>query len=144
MSSSRIVLDANFIRPRYNGHCFADLPATIKYVLTGQGAPSLDPALLTAVQGPCDTVVLFFIDAFGWRFFERYQDRYPFLSDIGRGGAVARLTSQFPSTTAAHITCIHTGQPAGHSGVFEWQYYEPSLDAIITPLPFAPSRQQPA
>ena len=131
------MLDARFIRPRYNGHCFADLPATIKYVLTGQGAPSLAPTLLTAVQGPCDTVVLFFIDAFGWRFFERYQDRYPFLSDIGREGSVARLTSQFPSTTAAHITCIHTGQPAGHSGVFEWQYYEPSLDAIITPLPFA-------
>jgi hypothetical protein len=63
------VLDARFIRPRYNGHCFADLPATIKWVLTGQGAPSLAPTLLTAVQGPCDTVVLFFIDAFGWRFF---------------------------------------------------------------------------
>ncbi|MCY4603262.1 MAG: alkaline phosphatase family protein [Gemmatimonadetes bacterium] len=131
-----IVLDDRFIRPRYNGHCFADLPATIKWILTGQGAPSLDPTLLTAV-GPCDTVVLFFIDSFGWRFFERYQDRYPFLSDIGRGGSVNRITSQFPSTTAAHITCIHTGQPVGHSGVFEWQYYEPSLDAIITPLPFA-------
>ena len=83
-------------------------------------------------------MVLFFIDSFGWRFFERYQDRYPFLSDIGRGGSVNRLTTQFPSTTAAHITCIHTGAVApGRSGVFEWQYYEPSLDAIITPLPFA-------
>ena len=28
------VLDDRFIRPRYNGHCFADLPATIKWVLT--------------------------------------------------------------------------------------------------------------
>ncbi len=139
MSLCRIVLDARFIRPRYNGHCFADLPATIKWILTGQGSPSLDPALLTAVQGPCDTVVLFFIDAFGWRFFERCQNCYPFLSDIGRGGWVARLTAQFPSTTAAHVTCIHTGQPVGRSGVFEWQYYEPTLDAIITPLPFAPA-----
>ena len=136
MSLDRIVLDDRFIRPRYNGHCFADLPATIKWILTGQGSPSLDPALLTAV-GPCDTVVLFFVDSFGWRFFERYQDRYPFLSDIGREGSVNRLTAQFPSTTAAHITCIHTGLSPGRSGVFEWQYYEPSLDAIITPLPFA-------
>ena len=137
MSPSRIVLDARFIRPRYNGHCFADLPATIKWILTGQKSPSLDPALLTAVQGPCDAVVLFFVDAFGWRFFERCADRYPFLTDIGRGGLVARLTAQFPSTTAAHVTCIHTGQPVGRSGVFEWQYYEPTLDAIIAPLPFA-------
>ena len=133
MNPSRIVLDARFSRPRYNGHCFADLPATIKWLLTGRGSPSLDPAL----QGPCDTVVLFFVDAFGWCFFERCQDRYPFLGDIGRRGSAARLTAQFPSTTAAHVTCIHTGQPVGRSGVFEWQYYEPSLDAIITPLPFA-------
>ena len=44
-----IVLDDRFIRPRYNGHCFADLPATIKWILTGQGAPSLAPVLLTAL-----------------------------------------------------------------------------------------------
>ena len=34
MNLYRIVLDDRFIRPRYNGCCFADLPATIKWVLT--------------------------------------------------------------------------------------------------------------
>jgi hypothetical protein len=28
----------------------------------------------------------YFIDAFGWRFFERYVDRYPFLSRFVREG----------------------------------------------------------
>ena len=31
------MLDDRFI-PRYNGHCFADLPATIKFEMTKHGA----------------------------------------------------------------------------------------------------------
>ncbi len=42
------MLDARFSRPRYNGHCFADLSATIKWIPTGQETPGLNPALLTA------------------------------------------------------------------------------------------------
>ena len=51
-------------------------------------------------------MVLFFVDAFGWRFFAPRAESYPFLADIGRQGAVAQLTSQFPSTTAAHVTAL--------------------------------------
>ena len=45
--------------------------------------------------------------------------------------------SQFPSTTASHVTCLHSGLEVGQSGVFEWQYYEPELDAVIAPLLFS-------
>jgi predicted AlkP superfamily pyrophosphatase or phosphodiesterase len=69
--------------------------------------------------------------------FERYAERFPFLSRLLNDGYVTKLTSQFPSTTAAHITTIHTGMPVGESGVFEWFYYEPVLDAMIAPLLFS-------
>jgi len=80
--------------------------------------------------------VLFLVDGFGWRFFERFQDA-PFIRRLTRGGKVEKLTSQFPSTTAAHVTTIHTGLTVGQSGVYEWFYYEPELDSIIAPLLFS-------
>ena len=83
-----------------------------------------------------DAVVLFLVDGFGWRFFERFQDA-PFIKSIAKHGKIEKLTSQFPSTTAAHVTTIHTGLPVGVSGVHEWFYYEPQVDAIIAPLLFS-------
>src|SRR5512137_902092 len=104
--------------PRYDSGGFAALPKRI-----------LD--LISANR--YDSVVLFFIDAFGWRFFEKFRHT-PFLQQIISGGAVTKLTSQFPSTTAAHITTIHTGMPVGEHGIFEWYYYEPIIDNVIAPL----------
>ncbi len=134
----------DFIKPQYGSHCFADLPATIKYLLTGVGPPSLAPDVLERFDHPYDTVILFFIDAFGWRFIERYGDDDPFLRRLAQEGQVSKLTSQFPSTTMAHATTIHTGLPVGQSGAYEWQYYEPQVDAMIAPLLFsyAGSRQR--
>ena len=82
-------------------------------------------------------MVLLFVDAFGWRFFEQYHQRSPFLQRVVEQGLVSKLTSQFPSTTAAHVTTIHTGLPVGESGVYEWYYYEPLLDRMIAPLLFS-------
>jgi len=125
------------VRPQYDTYCFANIPQTIKHLLAGEGKPLLPPDVFGGLPQRYDAVFLFFVDAFGWRFLESGQDRYPFLRHLSSEGVVTRLTAQFPSTTAAHTTCIHTGLPVGQSGVFEWQYYEPRLDAIIAPLPFS-------
>ena len=114
-------MNPTFIKPQYDEGGFAGIPERIKNAFA---------------SGEYDAVILFLVDGFGWRFFERFQD-VPFLRRIARHGRVEKLTSQFPSTTAAHLTTIHTGWNVGQSGVHEWIYYEPLVDAIIAPLLFS-------
>jgi predicted AlkP superfamily pyrophosphatase or phosphodiesterase len=114
-------MDAQFIKPRYDEGGFSSLP---------------DRVVNAFASGNYDAVVLFLIDGFGWRFFERFQDA-PFFKRVANHGTIEKLTSQFPSTTAAHLTTIHTGLPVGQSGVYEWYYYEPLVDQIIAPLLFS-------
>ena len=111
-------METNFIIPRYDAGGFASLPQHISELLSANRY---------------DAVVLFLIDAFGWRFFDRFQDS-AFLQQITHTGTITKLTSQFPSTTSAHITTLHTGMPVGEHGIFEWYYYEPTLDQVIAPL----------
>ena len=114
-------MNGTFVKPRYDEGGFAGIPNRIVDAFT---------------SGHYDAVVLFLIDGFGWRFFERFQE-VPFLKRIAKHGTIEKLTSQFPSTTAAHLTTIHTGLPVGASGVYEWYYYEPQLDQVIAPLLFS-------
>jgi predicted AlkP superfamily pyrophosphatase or phosphodiesterase len=114
-------MNPEFIKPRYDEGGFVGIPNRIKDAFA---------------SGKYDAVVLFFVDAFGWRFFERFQDA-PFIKRFVKNGQIEKLISQFPSTTAAHLTAIHTGWNVGQSGVYEWIYYEPQVDALISPLLFS-------
>jgi predicted AlkP superfamily pyrophosphatase or phosphodiesterase len=114
-------MNKEFVKPRYDSGGFAGIPDRIKAAFE---------------SGDYDAIVLFLVDGFGWRFFERFQEA-PFLKRLTRGGRVEKLISQFPSTTAAHLTTIHTGWTVGQSGVHEWIYYEPQVDALIAPLLFS-------
>jgi hypothetical protein len=111
-------MKSNFIKPRYDAGGFANLPKSISESLSAN---------------QYDAVVFFLIDGFGWRFFEKFQAE-AFLKASSQGGSVTKLTAQFPSTTAAHLTTIHTGMPVGEHGIFEWYFYEPTLDKVIAPL----------
>ena len=130
-------LNAHFIRPLYETYCFSRLPQTIRALLVDGVEPGISFGPRQDLYQEYDSVILFFIDAFGWRFFQQFADSHPFLRRIVDEGLVCKLTSQFPSTTAAHVTAIHTGLPVGQSGVYEWFYYEPLVDALIAPLLFS-------
>ncbi|MBO9309393.1 MAG: alkaline phosphatase family protein [Chloroflexi bacterium] len=65
------------------------------------------------------------------------DQRYPALRRFADEGVISKISVQFPSTTAAHVTTINAMQSVGESGVYEWFYYEPILDAIIAPLTFS-------
>ena len=93
---------------------FADIPVTVERLLTGGGRTRVGVVLL---------------DAFGRRFLERHA-AHPFLRRL----AVTDLATQFPPTTTAHVTTMHTGRPVGEHGLYEWNVYEPSLDEVVTPV----------
>ena len=111
----------NFVKPRYDQGGFADLPARVQRIFESEQA---------------QTVIFFFLDGFGWRFYQQFKE-HPLFAELAKYGSVEKITSQFPSTTAAHVTTWHTGLPVGKSGVYEWTYYEPKLDALFCPLLFS-------
>jgi hypothetical protein len=95
---------------------FADIPRYVERLLT---------------SGERTRVGVVLLDGFGRRFLERHAD-HPFLRRL----EITALTTQFPSTTTAHVTTMHTGLPVGEHGLYEWNVYEPALDAVVIPLRF--------
>lgn len=93
---------------------FADIPPTVERLLG---------------TGERRAVGVVLLDAFGRRFLERHAD-HPFLRRL----AVTDIATQFPPTTTAHVTTMHTGRPVGDHGLYEWNIYEPALDAVVIPL----------
>jgi len=82
-------------------------------------------------------LVFIFVDAFGWLFFERFRRGSSLLQRFEREGTAELAHSQFPSTTACHVTTAHFGLPVAETGIFEWNYFEPLADAVISPLLFS-------
>jgi hypothetical protein len=103
---------------------FADIPPYVERLL---------------VSGERERVGVVLLDGFGRRFLERHAS-HPFLRRL----TVTELTTQFPSTTTAHVTTMHTGRPVGEHGLYEWNVYEPALDTVITPLRFQHSGDEPS
>jgi len=125
---------ADWRRPERGRRCFDQLPATVERLLTGttDGAAVAEPLLRERFE----RVVFVYLDAFGCAMLERHADHRVFTRARGEG-IVLELTSQFPSTTTAEVTTIHSGLPVAEHGLYEWHLYEPALDRLITPLLFS-------
>jgi hypothetical protein len=119
--SEKSAMESNFIIPQYGTHGFTGI---------------LPKALEELLNHKYEAVVFFLVDGFGMRFVERFQEA-PFLSEITKKGTLQKVVSQFPSTTTSHLATLHTGQPVGEHGIYEWYYYEPTLDMVIAPLLFS-------
>ncbi len=131
------LFSSSFRKPLYESYSFSRITDTILQLLIGKAPHPLPSDCLGDVSQEVENVLLFFVDGFGWEFFEKFAPKYPFLQRFISEGTVSKITSQFPSTTAAHVTTICTGQEVGQTGVYEWFYYEPLVDAMIAPLPFS-------
>jgi len=124
-----------FRKPLYTSWNFARIPATISYLLTGEERELALPSS-SYIEGDYDLVVLLFLDALGFVFLKEFYD-HPFVRSITKRGVLSPITVQFPSTTSAHVTTIHTGIEVGQTGIYEWFQYEPLVDEIIAPLLFS-------
>lgn len=121
-------------RPEQGRRCFDQLPATVERLLTGAtDGPALTEPLL---RGRFERVVLVYLDAFGCTLFERHAE-HPLFARARGEGTVVELTSQFPSTTTAEVTTVHSGLPVAEHGLYEWHVYEPTLNRLVTPLLFS-------
>jgi len=125
-----------FQKPAYGSYCFAHIPDTIRRLYNLPAEQSLPDLALPDWDG-YKNVIFMFIDGFGWRFLDELGFQHPFLKEITSNGLISQITSMFPSTTAAHTACIHTGSPVAKSGIHEWYYYEPEVDQVISPLMFS-------
>ncbi len=125
---------SHFCKPLYKTYCFSKIPGTLLHLL-GEKSETLPSDCWE--DRSYKSVILILIDGFGWKFFEKHHKNYPFLNQFVEDGIVSKLTSQFPSTTAAHITTLCTGMEVGQTGVFEWFYYEPLVNRVISPLLFS-------
>lgn len=128
---------SQFNRPLYENYAFTCIPGTVSKLLTGKGT---NPISVDAVCGrwdKYDCVIVFLIDAFGWEFFEGFAHKYPFLDRFAKEGMASKISSEFPSTTAAHITSFNSGKEVGQTGIYEWFHYDPIPDRMIAPLLFS-------
>ena len=126
-----------FMRPLYPSYCFSNLPQLV-FSLFGLGPakPPLDPRVVCGEDCAPENVVLFIIDGLGWQLLQNHlrQTHQPALKRLEAEARWSKLTSQFPSTTAGHISAMHSGLSVAESGVCEWFYYEPALQRVMAPL----------
>jgi len=106
---------------------FAELPGEVERLL---------------VTGEAERVGVVLIDAFGWAFVERHLD-HPLLRRCAHDGLLTPMASQFPSTTTAHVTTMHSGLPVGEHGLYEWRVLEPSAGRTIIPLTSSWADEEP-
>ncbi len=94
------------------------------------------PDRIEALCRAHERVIVVLADALGWHRLCAFADE-PFAARLLRDGLVTRLTTQFPSTTVAHVTTLCTGLPVGRTGFYEWFQYHEAANGLVAPLLFA-------
>lgn len=120
--------------PDYHRDGIVNLMSSLIQGLGGEGtgyAPL--PALSPAEVAEYPQAVLLIVDGLGYDFLTRHG-RSGYLQAQIRG----RLTSVFPSTTAAAVTTFLTGLAPQQHGLTGWHMYFKELGAVLAVLPGTP------
>ncbi len=132
---SRTVAEG-YVRPDYDGYCFANVPGTAASVLGADLDRSLPEDVLAGVDTDVDTVVVLLVDAFGYEQFREARGAYAFFDRLADRGRVTPLTGTYPTETAACVTTMHTGRTPVEHGVLGWDAYDDRYDEVFQTLPY--------
>ena len=137
-------LGDRLLRPIYDDYSFGNIPNTIEYLLTGaRRGPLLPPDCFGGTYPRPDKVVLFFIDSFGWQFWQDYQARFRATSRVVEQGTLTPVSALFPTTTAASVSTMNVGVLPSQHALYEWNIYIPAYGEVIQSLAFAPLGRHP-
>lgn len=116
--------------PEYNNGSIVNLVSSIQAALGHQSGYGAFPHPQLPTTDTNGSIVLFVIDGLG----------HSYLSEHGRGllyeQLSGRMTSVFPSTTAAAITSFLTGTAPQQHALTGWFTYFRELQGVVAPLPF--------
>ena len=125
-----------YLYPDYDGYCVANVPGSILSRLGASTEDRLPPQAFRAAPEEFDIALVWLLDGFGYRLWNRYESDFQLLSTAADLGSVTPLTSVYPSETAAAITTIHTGRVPSEHHLLGWFQYLDSLDLTVASLPF--------
>ncbi|MFA6255432.1 MAG: alkaline phosphatase family protein [Patescibacteria group bacterium] len=127
----------NLIKPNYGRGSIAEIAPSVLN-LFGVSTKRGTLPFLKKENGKYRQVILLIVDAFGYDQFKKYQKNLPIIKKMVKDGEVQKITSVFPTTTAAALTAIHTGLTPQEHGLPEWVVYFEEFGQIIETLPFRP------
>lgn len=132
-------LGDKLLKPVYADYSFGNIANTVQYLLTGEKFGSMLPEDCFGGAYPApEKVVLFFIDAFGWRSWQRYMDRVAPMKRVVEDGVLTPISALFPSTTSASVTTFNLGVLPARHAIYEWNIYIPAYGEVVYPLLFSP------
>jgi type I phosphodiesterase/nucleotide pyrophosphatase len=110
--------------PQLAGDQRTSLADVVSSLLSGLGVAGFTDRLeLNPARGVC----LLLVDGLGWRALRKHPTDAPFLTSLAEGSEP--ITCGFPSTTAASVSTIGTGVPAGQHGIVGYTFAIP--DGIL-------------
>ncbi|SVB36071.1 uncharacterized protein METZ01_LOCUS188925, partial [marine metagenome] len=63
-----------FTKPLYDTYCFSNIPSTVKKALGVDFLQPLPEKILSGMPEKFEKVILFYLDAFGWKNMERHLE----------------------------------------------------------------------
>jgi Type I phosphodiesterase / nucleotide pyrophosphatase len=131
-------LGDHLLRPIYDDYAFANIPATLHFLLTGERIGTLLPPDCFGGSYPRPKkIVLFFIDSFGWTSWQRHAQQSRIMRNVVAKGVLTPISALFPSTTAASVTTLNLGTLPAEHAVYEWNLYVPAFGETIQSLAFS-------